>query len=205
MTDTFFNLPDEKKERVINGCIDEFGEYGYELGSTDRIIKRIGISKGGLYEYIKTKEELFLYIVEFSFKSLYSYIEKKIRMNNIVLPNDIIERHKLVYTIAIDYYLEHPEIIKFIVKINSLSSKELLKKTDDTFIKHFNSLFWDIDESTLMYNKEKVLNLLRWLLIKTRDEFLNELSINKNLQDVKNKYFNCWDFYISVLKKGIYK
>ena len=53
MKRTFENLPVEKKERILQACIHEFGEHGYDGSSVDRVIKRAGISKGGLYEYSK--------------------------------------------------------------------------------------------------------------------------------------------------------
>ena len=43
---TFFNLPDEKREVIINVAVDEFAEYGLENASTNRIVANSGISKG---------------------------------------------------------------------------------------------------------------------------------------------------------------
>ena len=57
MKSTFDNLSEKKKQRVINACIEEFSEHGYELGSMDGIIKRAEISKGGLYQYVSLYSE----------------------------------------------------------------------------------------------------------------------------------------------------
>ncbi len=66
MKQTFNKLPIEKKQRVLNACIREFGEHGYDGSSMDRIIRAAEISKGGIYEYASSKEELFLGTVEYT-------------------------------------------------------------------------------------------------------------------------------------------
>jgi AcrR family transcriptional regulator len=60
---TFFNLPDEKREVIINAAIDEFAEYGLENASTNRIVANSGISKGSFYQYFSDKQDVFDYLV----------------------------------------------------------------------------------------------------------------------------------------------
>ena len=63
-TNTFFNLPIEKKEKIINAAKSEFVEYSFHDASINRIIKSAGISRGSFYMYFENKEELFLYILD---------------------------------------------------------------------------------------------------------------------------------------------
>jgi AcrR family transcriptional regulator len=60
---TFFNLPDEKRNIIINAAIDEFAEYGLESASTNRIVANSGISKGSFYQYFEDKQEVFMYLL----------------------------------------------------------------------------------------------------------------------------------------------
>jgi AcrR family transcriptional regulator len=60
---TFFNLPDEKREFIINAAIDEFAEYGLENASTNRIVANSGISKGSFYQYFEDKQDVFMYLI----------------------------------------------------------------------------------------------------------------------------------------------
>ena len=60
---TFFNLPDEKREVIINAAIDEFAEYGLENASTNRIVANSGISKGSFYQYFEDKQDVFMYLI----------------------------------------------------------------------------------------------------------------------------------------------
>ena len=60
---TFFNLPKDKRETIINAAIDEFSEYGLENASTNRIVANSGISKGSFYQYFEDKQDVFMYLL----------------------------------------------------------------------------------------------------------------------------------------------
>ena len=60
---TFFNLPSDKRETIINAAVDEFAEYGLENASTNRIVKNSGIAKGSFYQYFEDKQDVFMYLL----------------------------------------------------------------------------------------------------------------------------------------------
>lgn len=60
---TFFNLPDEKRNTILSAAIDEFVEYGLENASTNRIVANSGISKGSFYQYFEDKQDIFMYLL----------------------------------------------------------------------------------------------------------------------------------------------
>lgn len=205
MKSTFYHLPEEKRDRIIKTCVEEFSEFGYEKSSTDRIIKTCGISKGGLYEYINSKEELFLFIVDYTYSELYTYLNRHIQTNEITIPPDILERFWLVAQIAIDFYLERTDIIRFITRTTKLYDDELSEKVQEIFMVRFLELFGDIDTESLKPNGEQALDLLRWLLYKTRNDFLSRIERNEDPAQVKREYLDQWRFYLSILREGIYK
>lgn len=55
---TFYNLPEEKRKRVVSAVIAEFSESEDEKISINRIIKRAGISRGSFYQYFDDKVDL---------------------------------------------------------------------------------------------------------------------------------------------------
>lgn len=57
-----------KKEKIIKHAFDLFAEKGYFETSIDDIVKASGISKGGIYYYFKSKEDIFLEIAEERFR-----------------------------------------------------------------------------------------------------------------------------------------
>src|SRR5690554_3791824 len=62
--ETFFNLPDEKRERVLNVAIDEFADNDYPNVSISRLVDRAGIAKGSFYQYFEDKEDLFRHLMD---------------------------------------------------------------------------------------------------------------------------------------------
>lgn len=204
MKRTFENLPVEKKQRVLNACIHEFGEHGYDASSMDRIIKRAGISKGGLYEYVSSKEELFLYTVEYTYTHLYDYLKIRLGKEGRKLPPDLLNRLKLTANIAIDFYLEHPHFVYLMVRTSNLSDEEIEAKTKETFRRHFLELFGDVETETLGHTKEEILELAMWMLLKTRMDFILEIRTERDPRRIKEDYSKNWDFYLEVLKDGIY-
>ena len=60
---TFFNLPQEKRETIFSAAVDEFAEYGLENASTNRIVKNSGIAKGSFYQYFEDKQDIFKYLL----------------------------------------------------------------------------------------------------------------------------------------------
>jgi AcrR family transcriptional regulator len=51
---------EESRHKIIEAALREFGEHGYDGASTNQICQAAGISKGLLYHYFKSKENLFL-------------------------------------------------------------------------------------------------------------------------------------------------
>jgi len=61
---TFFNLPEEKRQSIVNAAVDEFSEYGFEAASINRIVANSGISKGSFYQYFEDKLDVFKYLLD---------------------------------------------------------------------------------------------------------------------------------------------
>ncbi|MCL2445431.1 MAG: TetR/AcrR family transcriptional regulator [Oscillospiraceae bacterium] len=60
----FMRLEQRKRNRILNAAMKEF-RYGYKKASTDAIVKDAGISKGLLYHYFGSKEQLYAFLVRY--------------------------------------------------------------------------------------------------------------------------------------------
>lgn len=58
-TDTWRNLPDDKRARVLNAAMREFGERGFAAGSLNVIAREAGVAKGSLFQYFMGKADFF--------------------------------------------------------------------------------------------------------------------------------------------------
>lgn len=122
-------LASEKREKLIQALIKEYGTQGYKNASTNVIVKEAEISKGSLFNYIGNKEKQYFFIVEYCldlFKNkLHEYMQVK------EVPKDFFEQllyrsnmkirlsleYPLEYKLMFDAYLEEaPEIKAFMAK-----------------------------------------------------------------------------------------
>ncbi len=73
--ETFFNLPEAKRDAITDVAIAEFADHPFAAVSISRIVARAGIAKGSFYQYFEDKEDLYNYLLELVMekkKALYS-------------------------------------------------------------------------------------------------------------------------------------
>ena len=63
-TSTFFRLPEEKRERLMEACWSELTRVRFTDLSINRIIAAAHIPRGSFYQYFTDKEELVRYLLE---------------------------------------------------------------------------------------------------------------------------------------------
>lgn len=63
-TNTFFNLPPPKRERLVSAAVAEFVREPYSEVSINRIIRAAEIPRGSFYQYFSDKADLFHYVLE---------------------------------------------------------------------------------------------------------------------------------------------
>ncbi len=205
MKETFFNLGEDKKQRVIDASLIEFASAGYEKTSLDAVIARAGISKGGLYEYIESKKDLFTYILTYAYDELFSYIQKNKPPERIDFPADPLERTRSISSIAVDFYIQSPQIISFLVTSSQVGDISIRLYVQEIFSSYFYRLYETSDFALLPYDRDQILDLLKWLLVKTRNVFQESVQSGGEKSACKKRYLNEWNFYLSVLAKGMYQ
>lgn len=63
---TFFNLPEDKRQRILDCAIEEFAQHDFQSASISKIVSRSGIAKGSLYQYFVDKADLYQYLLEYA-------------------------------------------------------------------------------------------------------------------------------------------
>ena len=62
-TSTFFRLPEEKRQRLLDAAWGEFTQVRYTDVSINKIIQGAHIPRGSFYQYFTDKDELFAYLL----------------------------------------------------------------------------------------------------------------------------------------------
>lgn len=61
--ETFFNLPDDKRQMIEEVAIDEFASWGFDNASINRIVEACQIAKGSFYQYFEDKKDLYKHLI----------------------------------------------------------------------------------------------------------------------------------------------
>ncbi len=109
---TFFSLPQEKQAKLTEVAIEEFAQAGYHKASINRIVERLGIAKGSIYQYFHNKEHLFLYIFSYGIK-----LAKQVLKPIETAEGDFFEKLKASLKAGIRFIKEHPAIYHIYLKI----------------------------------------------------------------------------------------
>ncbi len=79
---TFYNLPKEKREKIIDVTIKEFQKGKKQKITINNVIKEAGISRGSFYQYFDDKLDLVEVVVDDMLNKMEAYIEQQLIENN---------------------------------------------------------------------------------------------------------------------------
>lgn len=72
---TFFNLPEDKRATITKIAIAEFASNDYDSASITKVVKQAKIAKGSFYQYFKDKKELYLYLVDLASQQKITFLQ----------------------------------------------------------------------------------------------------------------------------------
>jgi len=81
-TMTFFNLPEEKRTRLIQGAMDEFVKVPVNKASVSNIILNAGISRGSFYQYFDDINDLYFYLIGLFYQNTHKLMMKSLKEKN---------------------------------------------------------------------------------------------------------------------------
>jgi len=67
----FEEMREEKKTLIMDAALEHFSDYGFHATTISHIARHAGISKGLMYNYFKSKEELLAAIINRSLDEIY--------------------------------------------------------------------------------------------------------------------------------------
>ena len=203
MDPSFERLPEEKRIRIIEGVIQEFAEYGYDAASTNRIVQRVGISKGSLFHYFNSKDELWLYTAEFTLKKVIPLMKKRLEK----MPPDILERLKLMTGAVIAVYVENPLYYRFFMSVLDKGAehmqKELLRRNEQ--LMGILDFFSGVDASLFRTDVQSTFLLIKWLYSGIKQELFDIEAVRENPEKLKQAFLERLDSVLSLLRTGIYR
>lgn len=103
--ETFFNLPEEKRNQILEAALDEFAARPYAQASVNRIVAQAGISKGSFYQYFASKEDLFRYLLTRMGEEKMAYLAPVFRQAGQL---DFFALLRALYAGGLRFSMDHP-------------------------------------------------------------------------------------------------
>lgn len=72
--DTFYNLPEEKRQKIYEAAVEEFSRHPFKQASINRVVERADIAKGSFYQYFQDKKDLYKYLMDDIFQKKIAYL-----------------------------------------------------------------------------------------------------------------------------------
>jgi len=205
VNDVLKGLKIEKRDRIINAALDEFAKVGFEKGSTNNIIKAAGISKGSLFHYFNDKQELYDYLIDFTFTNIVTKIKNDLNWDN----RDLIERIREIGEIKLVFLENYPSLYNFMAKVykNIVSVEEITELAE----KYESGILSKIYTENIDYgmikeglDKTKTFDTIRWGIEKFSEEKFEAFIRADNNMDMKDMMKEINE-YIDYLKLIFYK
>lgn len=200
------SLEEERRLLLINAALKEFSIKGYDKASTNNIAKEAGLSKALMFHYVKNKEALFLYLVDYCTNQINKEYTEKMNEGE----KDIFKRLRRSYVLQISLRKTYPWIFEFNDLADQTKSpviNETLKKKTEQGAGCFENLFQAIDESKFREGLpvERYKELIFWsnvgfteqLLLKIRDTKRESIDYDEVIEEI--------DAYFSDLRALFYR
>jgi len=119
--DTFSNLPNEKKERIITAAQTAFGRNGYKKASIQDIATAAEISKAMLFHYFGSKKALYIFLVNHSTETVAQEIETRFGSG----VTDFFEQAMLIAEMRIAIMNRQPALLSFLKSIYNETASDV--------------------------------------------------------------------------------
>ena len=171
---------EEAKRRIIEAGTKVFIEKGYHKTKMDDIADELGVSKGAIYQYFKSKDQLFFDVVDFFIQvrkdEVMSIIlsEEPMRVTSAEFIEMKIARAAQTKSFGLDIFLEA-------ARNESLRERmaEVLQNSYDEFLKHSNEL-----KQKGVIKKDADVGTIWRGLVAMRDGLITSILLGAEVSDV---------------------
>ena len=198
------NLDIEKRDNIINSAMKEFSKNSFQKASTNVIVEDAGISKGLLFHYFGTKDNLYKYLEYFCIKVIMEKVVDELDWEQ----KDIFLRLKEISIIKFEVFQQYPYLADFSLKVfKDKTVEEIMHINPDFPIELYSQIYThNIDYSLFKedIDVERAINIIQWTLEKYSDEFRRNIKDSTMEFDYKAIEKEIY-MYIDMLKVCFYK
>lgn len=200
----FSKLPLNKQNEILDASLKEFAEYGYDLASTNRITRDLGISKGVLFKYFGDKAGLFITVCEYGIGEYADAI--------VIRPySDIFECIKDAGIQKLRWLRERPLTYRLIMRIIKEPDHpvyaQVLERAYAVSQKQSETIQSLLPKTGLRpgVSPEQVLNAIIWISQGIQDRYSSTYpeDVNSDFDAYYQRFSEETDKYFNIIKYGI--
>jgi len=204
----FLALEPDKQERILNAAMTEFLN-GYKKASTDNIVREAGISKGLLFHYFGTKENLYNFLVDYAVATVQTeYLD----LINTHQP-DILDSIWQLSLLKQDLSQRFPTIFEFLTRVyvddKDCPAKEHLVRFHSIQAKMMQDVYSHCDKSLFRDDiaPEKSIEIITWAINGFSQSKVTQAGTDNLGSVIKNydTFLNEFKEYLEILRKCFYK
>lgn len=108
-TQTFINLSEEKKKRIVNAAVKEFSTRRFTEAKLSNIIKEAKIPRGSFYQYFIDKMDLYKHIFDIIAARKIEYMTEELKNPHNLAFFDLFRE---LYSVGLQFAIENPDYVK---------------------------------------------------------------------------------------------
>lgn len=203
---TFYNLPEEKRQRVTEAIVDEFANAEDDKVSINRIVQKANISRGSFYQYFDDKLDL----VEVLIRSYLNLVIDDLRRAIISSDGDIFYTFECMYDLIIDFSKDERNrkvlrnLISNIRANNNLVSDYIVKRYIKQYksIEEFINITDEFSRKSFRFKSDEDLTYLQQILTSVlKNEIYNYYVFDSDPEETKQRYLR----KLYIIKQGALK
>ena len=203
---TFYNLPEEKRQRVTEAIVDEFANAEDDKVSINRIVQKANISRGSFYQYFDDKLDL----VEVLIRSYLNLVIDDLRRAIVSSDGDIFYTFECIYDIIIGLSKDERNrkvlrnLISNIRANNNLVSDYIVKRYIKQYksIEEFINITDEFSRKSFRFKSDEDLTYLQQILTSVlKNEIYNFYVFDTDPEETKARYLR----KLYIIKQGALK
>ena len=201
----FEKLSEQERSHIIGVCVSEFAEHGYRKASTNNIVKRLGIPKGSIFYWFRSKDGLYLYLVDLSVKRFVDVFADAARE----WPNEILARLRILIESSLSFLEQQPDHYRLFMSFMDGEARHLLgpymKEHWQEGLAVWAGWFSGVDTSDFRSTPEEVQRLLMWVIAGIKVEMYALVDRRDPVGSSRPRFMEHLDMVIRLLAHAIYR
>jgi len=125
----FLNLAEDEQSKIIDAALDEFAGKDFETASLNSIIEKAGISKGSMYHYFASKEDLYFHLISEIMKTKEKFLKHKLAASEKPLSEmSFFENLEFQMLASVDFAAQHHREHQLSIRLQSMTEGPLKER-----------------------------------------------------------------------------